>query len=167
MAGEPIIITSNSAPGSQRAGDVGGIFLHGRATTNQVNSCGGDSVASEGGAVGYFGGNDDNDCSGVLRYVRVEYAGKEITANNELNAFTWNSCGRNTRGDYLEAFRGADDAPAMNIIGDPAHCREIVSRFQAAGVDEIIAVMQCGTVPHDIVMQSIRTFAEQVMPQFS
>ncbi len=69
--------------------------------------------------------------------------------------------------DAAMAFRGADDAPAMNIIGDPAHCREIVSRFQAAGVDEIIAVMQVGTVPHDIVMQSIRTFAEQVMPHFA
>lgn len=106
---EPIVITSNAAPGSQRAGDVGGLFLLGRARTNQVNSCAGDSVAAEGGAIGYFGGNDDNDCSGVLRYVRVEFAGKEITANNELNSFTWCSVGRNTRADFLQAFRGDDD----------------------------------------------------------
>jgi hypothetical protein len=106
---EPIIITSSAAPGSQRRGDTGGIALLGRARTNVVNSCAGDSAASEGGAVGYYGGNDDDDGSGVLRYVRVEYAGKEITPNNELNAFTWNACGRNTRGDYLQAFRGADD----------------------------------------------------------
>lgn len=106
---EPIVITSNAAPGSQAAGDVGGIFLLGRARTNQVNSCAGDSVAAEGGAIGYFGGNDDNDGSGVLRYVRVEYAGKEITANNELNSFTWCTVGRNTKADYLQAFRGDDD----------------------------------------------------------
>jgi hypothetical protein len=106
---EPIIITSNAAPGSQRRGDCGGIFLNGRAKTNVVNSCAGDSAASEGGQIGYFGGNDDNDGSGVLRYVRVEFAGKEITPNNELNSFTWNACGRNTHGDYLQAFRGADD----------------------------------------------------------
>lgn len=106
---DPIIVTSNAAPGSQAAGDVGGIFLLGRARTNQVNSCAGDSVASEGGAIGYFGGNDDNDCSGVLRYVRVEYAGKEITANNELNSFTWCAVGRNTKADYLQSFRGDDD----------------------------------------------------------
>lgn len=106
---EPIIITSNAAPGNQAAGDVGGIFLLGRATTNQVNSCAGDSAAAEGGAIGYFGGNDDNDGSGVLRYVRVEYAGKEITANNELNAFTWCAVGRNTKANYLQAFRGDDD----------------------------------------------------------
>lgn len=72
--------------------------------------------------------------------------------------------------DDLEAamdFRGADDAPAMNVIGDPAHCRDIVSRFEAAGVDELILVMQAGTVPHELVMESIRTFGEKVMPHFS
>lgn len=106
---EPIIITSNAAPGSQRRGDCGGVTQLGRAKTNVVNSCAGDSAASEGGAIGFFGGNDDNDCSGALRYVRVEYAGKEITPNNELNSFTWNACGRSTHGDFLEAFRGADD----------------------------------------------------------
>ena len=106
---EPIIITSDQPPGSQARGDVGGIFLLGRAKTNVVNSCAGDSSAAEGGAIGYYGGNDDTDGSGVLRYVRVEFAGKEITANNELNSFTWCACGSNTRGDFLESFRGADD----------------------------------------------------------
>jgi alkanesulfonate monooxygenase SsuD/methylene tetrahydromethanopterin reductase-like flavin-dependent oxidoreductase (luciferase family) len=64
------------------------------------------------------------------------------------------------------AFRGAPEAPAMNVIGDPAHCREIVSRFEKAGVDELILVMQVGTVPHELVMRSIRTFGEKVMPHF-
>ncbi len=63
--------------------------------------------------------------------------------------------------------RGADDAPAMNVVGDPVACREIVSRFEGAGVDEIILVMQAGTIPHDLVMESIKTFGEQVMPHFS
>lgn len=65
------------------------------------------------------------------------------------------------------AFRGADDAPAMNVIGDPVHCKEIVSRFAEAGVDELILVMQAGTVPHELVMQSIRTFGEKVLPDFA
>ncbi len=106
---DPIIITSASAPGSQRRGDCGGIAILGRARTNVVNSCGGDSAASEGGLVGFYGGNDDSDNSGCLRYVRVEYAGREITPNNELNSFTWNACGSGTKGDYLQSFRGADD----------------------------------------------------------
>jgi alkanesulfonate monooxygenase SsuD/methylene tetrahydromethanopterin reductase-like flavin-dependent oxidoreductase (luciferase family) len=69
--------------------------------------------------------------------------------------------------DAAMAFRGAEDAPAMNIIGDPVHCREIVSRFRDAGVDEVICVMQAGTIPHEIVMQSIKTFGEEVMPHFA
>lgn len=107
---EPIIVTSDDAPGSFSAGRTGGIVINGRAKTNVVNSCLGDSSATEGGAVGYYGGNDDNDCSGALRYVRVEFAGKEITPNNELNSFTWCAVGRNTKGDYLQAYQGADDS---------------------------------------------------------
>lgn len=106
---EPIIVTSDAAPGTQTAGGGGGIVLNGYAKTNTVNSCVGDSAASEGGAVGFFGGNDDLDNSGTLRYVRVEFAGKEITPNNELNSFQWNSCGINTRGDFLQAYQGDDD----------------------------------------------------------
>jgi hypothetical protein len=58
----------------------------------------------------FYGGNDDNDSSGELRYVRVEYAGKEITPNNELNSFTFNALGKGTQIEYCEAFMGADDA---------------------------------------------------------
>lgn len=64
-------------------------------------------------------------------------------------------------------FRGAADAPAMNVIGDPFHCKEIVDRFVDAGVDELILVMQAGTVPHEIVMESIRTFGEKVLPDYA
>lgn len=65
------------------------------------------------------------------------------------------------------AFRGSIDAPAMNVIGDPAHCREIVSRYAKVGVDELILVMQAGTVPNELVMESIRTFGEKVIPHFA
>ena len=107
---QPIIVTSDDAPGTFTRGHCGGIVINGYAKTNVVNSCAGDSSASEGGAIGYYGGNNDNDCSGTLRYVRVEFAGKEITPNNELNSFTWNACGHNTHGDYLQAYQGADDS---------------------------------------------------------
>jgi alkanesulfonate monooxygenase SsuD/methylene tetrahydromethanopterin reductase-like flavin-dependent oxidoreductase (luciferase family) len=69
--------------------------------------------------------------------------------------------------DAAMKFRGDVDAPAMNVIGDPAHCKEIVSRFEAVGVDELILVMQTGTVPHELVMESIRTFGEKVIPHFA
>ena len=44
--------------------------------------------------------------------------------------------------------------------------KEQVERFVRAGVDELILVMQMGTVPHEAILESIRTFAEKVMPHF-
>ena len=108
-AAAPIIITSNQAPGSQARGDVGGLVINGRARTSTVNSCAGDSAASEGGAIGFYGGNDDTDNSGQLKYVRVEYAGKQIIQDNELNSFLFNAIGSGTQVEYLQAFAGADD----------------------------------------------------------
>jgi alkanesulfonate monooxygenase SsuD/methylene tetrahydromethanopterin reductase-like flavin-dependent oxidoreductase (luciferase family) len=52
------------------------------------------------------------------------------------------------------------------VIGDPAAARDSVARFVEAGVDELILVMQLGTVPSDLVYQSMQTFAEEVMPHF-
>jgi hypothetical protein len=104
-----IIITSDDAPGTQTVGAGGGLVINGYARVNNANTCAGDSAAAEGGAVGFYGGDDDDDNSGVVRYVRVEYAGKEVTPNNELNSFTNNAVGRNTTFEFLQAHRGADD----------------------------------------------------------
>jgi alkanesulfonate monooxygenase SsuD/methylene tetrahydromethanopterin reductase-like flavin-dependent oxidoreductase (luciferase family) len=62
--------------------------------------------------------------------------------------------------------RTREGGTLATIIGDPAVARETVSRFEQAGVDELILVMQMGTIPHSVVMESMRTFAEQVMPHF-
>lgn len=51
-------------------------------------------------------------------------------------------------------------------VGDPAAARDFVQRFVDIGVDELILVMQMGTVPLDMVTESIKTFAEKVMPHF-
>jgi alkanesulfonate monooxygenase SsuD/methylene tetrahydromethanopterin reductase-like flavin-dependent oxidoreductase (luciferase family) len=65
------------------------------------------------------------------------------------------------------AARTKDGGTLAAVIGDPASARETVSRFQQAGVDELILVMQMGTIPHAVVMESMRTFAEHVMPHFA
>ena len=62
--------------------------------------------------------------------------------------------------------RTGPNSQLTSIIGDPQAAIEAVHRYQAAGVDELILVMQMATVPHEIVMQSIRVFAESVMPHF-
>ena len=122
---EPIIITGDDVPGAMTTGCGGGLIIHGRAKVNVVNSCAGDSAASEGGLVGHYGGNDDDDDSGELRYVRVEYAGREITPNNELNSFVFNGVGRRTRVEYCQAFRGADDA--FEAFGGTVDMKHIVA----------------------------------------
>jgi hypothetical protein len=69
-------------------------------------------------------------------------------------------------GDAMAA-RTREGGALASIIGDAASARETVSRFQKAGVDELILVMQMGTIPHAVVVESMRTFAEQVMPHFT
>jgi alkanesulfonate monooxygenase SsuD/methylene tetrahydromethanopterin reductase-like flavin-dependent oxidoreductase (luciferase family) len=63
--------------------------------------------------------------------------------------------------------RNAPGSPVTLIVGDPACARESVERFKDIGVDELILVMQMGTVPQEIVLESLRTFAEKVMPHFA
>jgi hypothetical protein len=126
-AARPIIMTSNDAPGSQVRGAWGGINLLGLARTNCIATnafpADIDTCVSEGGLIGVYGGNNDDDDSGSLEYVRVEYAGKEITTDNELNAFTFNGVGRGTRLEYLQAHRCSDDG--LEFFGGTAqlkHC---------------------------------------------
>jgi hypothetical protein len=52
-------------------------------------------------------------------------------------------------------------------VGDPVAAREFVSRFVDVGVDELILVMQMGTVPLELVTESVKTFGEQVIPHFA
>ena len=72
-------------------------------------------------------------------------------------------------GDLADAMaaRNAPGSQAAAIVGDPISARETVSRFADIGVDELILVMQMGTVPHELIMKSLRTFAEQVIPHFA
>ncbi|HET6546722.1 MAG TPA: LLM class flavin-dependent oxidoreductase [Rhodanobacteraceae bacterium] len=56
--------------------------------------------------------------------------------------------------------------PLNTVIGDPTMARRSVERFRACGVDELILVMQMGTIPQEMVLRSLRTFAEKVMPHF-
>ncbi len=119
-----IIITSDDAPGAQFVGAGGGLVINGRARVNNANSCAGDSAAAEGGAVGFYGGDDDHDNSGIVKYVRIEYAGKEITPNNELNTFTNNAVGDATTFEFLQAHRGADDG--FEVFGGTAQVKHLI-----------------------------------------
>jgi alkanesulfonate monooxygenase SsuD/methylene tetrahydromethanopterin reductase-like flavin-dependent oxidoreductase (luciferase family) len=74
-----------------------------------------------------------------------------------------------SEGDLRDAMeqRNAPGTQVAAIVGDPACAKETVARFADIGVDELILVMQLGTVPHELIMKSLRTFAEKVIPDFS
>ena len=63
--------------------------------------------------------------------------------------------------------RLAPDAQLTGIVGSPSACREQIQRFKDAGVDELILIMQMGTVPLEVVATSIRLFGEKVLPYFA
>ena len=68
--------------------------------------------------------------------------------------------------DYANIPRFMPDVQT-SIVGSPSACREQIQRFAEAGVDELILIMQMGTVPLDVVATSIRLFGEKVLPYFA
>lgn len=104
----PIIFTTiKSVTGGADRGDWGGIILNGYA---RINICGTPDCTAEGeGGTGTYGGTNDSDDSGTMKYVRVEYAGKILGTDNELNGFSFNGVGSTTVLEHLQAYKGSDD----------------------------------------------------------
>lgn len=97
-ADKPIVMTSDL----KEPGAWGGIHICGKAQTNV-----GSGVSEIGDAA--YGGNDDADNSGTLRYVRVEYSGYAFNPEKEANGITFYGVGNGTTVDHCEAYKGSDD----------------------------------------------------------
>ena len=114
---DPIIFTSDAEPGSQARAQWGGLIINGYAPINT-----GETAEGEGGT-GVYGGNDPTDDGGVLRYVRVEYAGNEFTPENELNGIAFQAVGSGTTVEYVQVHYNKDDG--IEMFGgavDLKHC---------------------------------------------
>ena len=120
----PIVFTSSKAIGARVRGDWGGLTILGRGLTNQ-----GTNVNIEGiGATeprARYGGNNNADNSGSLKYIRIEYAGFAIAANNELNSLTFGGVGSGTTVDYIQTSFGNDDA--FEWFGGAVNCKHLVA----------------------------------------
>ena len=102
-ASEPIVLTSEK----KESGAWGGLHICGRAHSNRAPKPG-ESLTSEiGNAV--YGGNIENDNSGVLKYVRVEYSGYKLDAEHEANGISLYGVGNGTEISFVECYMGADD----------------------------------------------------------
>ena len=112
----PIVFTSSQPVGSRKPGDWGGLILVGNAIGSrgvvQVEGTGTSTGSTSGTnyAVNYGEGSTQSDNSGILQYVRVEFAGYAPATDQELNAFTFATVGSGTKISYLQALGGLDDS---------------------------------------------------------
>ncbi|MGN1214765.1 MAG: hypothetical protein ACI4TJ_00815 [Candidatus Cryptobacteroides sp.] len=102
-AEKPIVLTA----AVKESGAWGGLHICGKAHSNRAAKAG-ESLTSEiGNAI--YGGTDDNDNSGILEYVRLEYTGYKLDAEHEANGISLYGVGRGTRISYVQCYMGSDD----------------------------------------------------------
>ncbi len=123
-ADKPIVMTSERPPGFRNPGDWGGLVVCGRASNN-ITAVTGQPTELEGGYGGFHGGSNDDDNSGIIRYVRIEYAGVPINPNEEVNTLTMGSVGRGTIIENVMASYGLDDA--FEWFGGTVNCKNLIA----------------------------------------
>lgn len=136
---QPIVMTSNKAVGSRARGDWAGLFIAGRAPMNQTQTISGVTVSQrrmEGfdtrtqfDGLGFYGAGTSTgsamDNSGILKYVRIEFAGLDLNTNQELNSLTLGAVGSGTTIDYVQCSFGNDDA--FEWFGGTVNAKHIIS----------------------------------------
>lgn len=106
---KPIIFTSQSPIGQRAPGDWGGVIIAGRASINVP----GGTATIEGGTGTIYGGGanpNDDDNSGILKYVRIEFGGIAFLPDNEINGLTLGGVGRGTTLEYIQVSYSGDDS---------------------------------------------------------
>lgn len=123
----PIVFTSDQAPGSRGLGDWGGIILLGKADNNNPGGVNYIEGIAQSPDTEYGGGTtpDDNDNSGTLKYVRIEFAGYVYASNKEINGLTLGAVGRNTTIEYIQCSFVNDDA--FEWFGGTVNCKYLVA----------------------------------------
>ena len=125
----PIVFTSSRAAGQRQPGDWGGLIIIGNAKINRSGTVNVEGTGTDGNTVAsgknytvsYSGGTADDDNSGTLSYVRVEFAGYAPLTDQELNSFTFAAVGSATRISYLQSMAGLDDSYEFfggGLVGD-------------------------------------------------
>ena len=127
-AAKPIVFTSNQAVGQRAIGDWSGVIVCGNAPINQA----GGQAQYEGGILGadvalYGGGLTPNaaDNSGIIRFVRIEYAGLAIQQDREINSLTLAGVGSGTVIENVEVSFGGDDG--FEWFGGTVNCKNLIA----------------------------------------
>jgi hypothetical protein len=112
-ATEPIVFTSSQNPGERDRGDWGGISWTGNGFVNQAAKPNAEGITGQAyGTVGVANmltaGVGENN--GSMKFTRIEYAGIELTPNNETNSLTMGALGDATVIENVQASFGGDDS---------------------------------------------------------
>lgn len=123
----PIVFTSNQAPGARGAGDWGGLIILGKAANNQVNGVANIEGLAPTSDTEFGGGTtpDNNDNSGKLSYVRVEFPGYAYQTDKEINGITLGSVGDATEIHHVQVSFCNDDA--FEWFGGTVNAKHLVS----------------------------------------
>lgn len=113
-ASQPIVMTSEK----KEAGAWGGLHICGYAHTNNG------SGSSEIGNAPY-GGNNDADNSGTLKYIRLEYTGYAFDEEHEANGVSFYGVGNGTTVEHLQAYKGSDDG--FEFFGGSVNVKYLVA----------------------------------------
>lgn len=121
-ANNPIVFTSARA--IKRSGDWGGIVLAGEGINNIEGGKG--EVEGLPDAIQY-GGTNNSDDSGILRYVRIEYVGFSFVEGSELNGLSLYSVGSGTTLEYIQVYKCTDDG--FEWFGGSVNAKYLISAF--------------------------------------
>ncbi|MBC9797192.1 hypothetical protein [Sinomicrobium weinanense] len=125
---ESIVFTSDQAKGNRAAGDWGGIILLGDAPTNQPNTEEIEGILDEdipNGVSITFGGSNPGHNAGTLRYVRIEYAGRDLGGGNEINGLTLGGVGHGTTLENIQVSFGKDDG--FEFFGGTVNAKNLIA----------------------------------------
>lgn len=117
----PIVFTSNQGVGFRAQSNWAGVVICGKGINNNA---GGEGIA-EGGIDAPYGGTDNTDNSGELKYVRIEFPGYEVATGKEINGLTLYSVGSQTKINYVQVSYSGDDG--FEWFGGAVNAKYLIS----------------------------------------
>ena len=118
----------------------GGVVIYGKSVLNTSSDVDGNAASPKydtfeglpdsvvnGQHVDRYGGNDDDDNSGVFRYVSIRYSSTVILPNKEINGLSLCAVGRGTTIENVEVFDAGDDS--VEFFGGTVNTKYMSSIF--------------------------------------
>ncbi len=170
-AANPITFTSvsdiNGTVGPEDVQQWGGMVINGFGVSNKCSyegtrgqagfqltpgtECSIEAEGSAGDDESQYGGDNDDDTSGIMRYVRVKHTGAEVANGDELNGITFGGVGRGTVVENLQVYSTYDDG--IEMFGGAVNFSNYVAlyvRDDSIDIDE----GYIGTINNALVIQA-------------